>query len=182
MQIMDFLEHPIDKAIYLILNMPWWVYLIFLYCIFAGWKALYPRVISYYRLFMIPMFFGILSIPIIFVRYSLSLSHLSTWIISCLIGSFTGWWLYRKIPLQADKKKRLMKVPGSKSTLISILLILFFRYCFSYIHIVNPASLKNPFLIYPDLIISAIISGFILGRGIYFSFAYRKSPHTDLSK
>jgi hypothetical protein len=106
----------------------------------------------------------------------------SIWIAFALIGSMVGWWIHRDISIQADKQKKYIKLPASHATLISILLIFFFRYYFGYFHIVDPASLKNPFFIYPDLIISAIITGFILGRGLCYSYIYVKSPHTNLSK
>jgi hypothetical protein len=179
---MNLFEHPIDEALYLILNMPWWVYLVFLYCIVTGWKSLHPRVISYYRLFILPVLFGILSIPLVFLRYSLSEIHVSAWLISCSISGWCGWWIYQNVSIQADKHKRLIRVPGTRSTLISILLILFSRFFFGYMHATSPDSLTNDYFIYSDITASGLIVGFILGRSLSYLSSYRQSHHTNLFK
>ena len=101
---------------------------------------------------------------------------------SYFIGGLGGWWVYRNVSIQADKNKRLIKLPGTRSTLISILLILFSRFFFGYLHSTNPAGFKNGFLIYSDIITSGLIVGFIIGRALYFFYAYRQSRHTNLFK
>ena len=166
----------------LLLRTSWWVYLVFFYCIIIGWKALHPRVISYYRLFVVPLLIIFWWLHTTFLRYDLSFSHIFASITAASAGGLAGWQIYRQVPVEADRRKRLIKLPKTKSTLVSIVLIFFFRYYFGYYHILDPASLINPFFIYSDLIISALIVGFITGRTIYYLNAYRKAPNTDLCK
>lgn len=182
MQIMGASIYPIDRVIHLLLATSWWIYLVFLYCVLVGLSSLHPRVISYYRIFVVPLLIVIWSLHSTFLRYSLSFSHIFFSIIASLIGIYAGWRIYQYTPVEADKRKKLIKLPGTRSTLISILLIFFFRYYFGYYQIVDPSNLTDPFFIYSDLIISASIIGFILGKGLYYQHAYRKSPHRNLSK
>ncbi len=165
-----------------LVKIPWLAYLVFSYCVIYGWRARHPRIISYYRLFIVPLLLSIWTLYSIFVRYSLSWGHLSAWIIADALGSWIGWVSSCHLPIEADKRKKLIKVPGTRSMLLWILLIFFFRYYFGFIHIFHPESLKNPFYTYPDLIVSALLIGFLLGRGLHYSFAYKQAPHTDLHR
>jgi len=179
---MQFWISVLERIDYLLHTTAWWVYLVFLYCLIIGWKSLYPRVISYYRLFAVPLLLGFWWIHVTYSRYDLTFSHVSTSVLAGLAGNFIGWKVYRRARIEADKRKKLIKLPGTKSTLVSIALIFFFRYYFGYYQVVNQSNLINPFFIYSDLIISALIVGFIVGRGFYYLNAYRTAPHANLSK
>jgi len=175
-------KYLIDYAIHVMGSNQWWAYLVFIYCFFAGLKSLHPQVVSYYRIFVVPVLITIWSILTIFLRYPLTAAHISASFAAAIIGTFGGWKIYQFAPVRTDKQKKLIQVPGSFSTLISILLIFFFRYFFGHFEIINPANVTDPFFIFSDLIISALIIGFILGKGFYYFYAYQKSHHTSLWK
>jgi hypothetical protein len=179
---MDLLKHPFDELVYLILYTPWWVYFIFIYCIIMGWKARKARVVSFYRLFLIPLFIAIWTLHGYFVHYILFFPHLLAWFASLTGGAAVGWWAYRHKSIQADKVKKLIKLPGSWSTLFVILLIFFTRYYFQFVHAIDPLSGLKPAIVYTDLTLTSFLLGIILGRGLYYSHAYRKAPHTDLHR
>jgi hypothetical protein len=176
------LLHAIDELSYQFIKIPWLVYLIFCCCIIYGWWARYSRVISYRRVLLFPILLGLWSLHSVFARYSTSFGHLTVWTIFLIIGCIIGWLATIHNHTQADKEKKLIKIPGSPSMLIWILLIFIFRYYFGFIHTFHPESLKSAFYTYPDIIISAMLIGIILGRGLHYTYAYLEAPHTPLQR
>lgn len=172
----------IDSLSYQFIKTPWLVYFIFCCCIIYGWWARYPRVISYHRLLLFPLLLALWSLHSVFARYSTSFAHLFIWALFLVVGNFIGWWATLHNAVEADKEKKLIKIPGSQSMLVWILLIFFFRYYFGFIHTFHPESLKNPFYTYPDIMISALLIGVILGRGLHYTYAYQQAAHTPLQR
>jgi hypothetical protein len=171
-----------DELKYLLFHTPWWVYFIFIYCIAIGFKSTRPRVISYYRLYIIPTLIAIWSLHGIYIRHSLSAPYLLTWIAALICGISAGWALTYHIYIEADKSKKLIKIPGTWITFILVIVIFLIRYYYGYYHVVDPANLNNPGIVYPEVTLTAFFIGIILGRGIQYSYAYNKATHTDLHR
>jgi hypothetical protein len=179
---MNDILHPLDRLAEHFVQIHWLVYLVLAYCLFYGWWVRHPRVIAFYRLFLLPLLLGLWSLHSIFVRYALSWSHLSAWILFVFVGTLIGWRSSLHLSILADKHRKLIRLPGSTSTLIWIILIFAIRYYFGFIHVTHPESLKNPFYTYPDILLSATVIGFFLGRALHYTCAYIKAPHTDLHR
>ena len=147
-----------------------------------GWLARHPRIISFYRVFVIPFLIAIWMIHSYLARYSFSFSYLALWLAAMTLGSWAGWLIFRRIAIEADKQKKLIRLPGTYSTLTLILLIFLSRYYFFFLHIIDPSTLANSNYIYTDLILTGFLIGIILGRGIRLTQSYNQAPHTDLHR
>ena len=171
-----------DEIKFLFVNTPWWVYLLFIYCLIIGFVGHRTRIILIHRVFIVPIAIAIWSMHGIFVRHALNLPYFATWLASLTFGCWVGAEIYRRVHIQADKRKKLIKIPGSWMVLNLVLIIFGLRYYFGYYHLFNPADLYDPFLIYSDLILMGFFIGVIMGRGLRLAIAYHQAPHTHLHR
>jgi hypothetical protein len=158
---------------------PWWVYVIFIYLIILGTKALQPRVISLKRMFILPLFFTVWSI---YSLYSLFNSPLDIvyWFFSIILGTAIGWIITAAMEIKADKKKYLILLPGTYSTLILVVLIFGVKYFFGFIYSSDPLARKNVYIYTADLITSGFITGMFVGKSLCFWSKFKEAHHKDL--
>ena len=169
-----------DEIKFLFANTPWWVYLLFLYCLLIGYLGHRTRIILVHRVFIVPVLIAIWAMHGIFVRHALNLPYFTTWFASLVLGCLAGAEMNRHIRVIADKRHMLIQVPGTWKVLILVLIIFALRYYFGYYHVFDPATLYDPFLIYSDLILMGFFIGLIMGRSLRLLIAYHRAPHKDL--
>ena len=165
-----------------IANTPWWVYPIFLYLIGLGWVSHQPRVIALYRIFIIPTLLSIWSLHTLYNRYTATLQHSGIWVIAVVLGTWAGWWSFYRLAILADKRKRLVRLPGGWTPLVLIVLVFMIRYYFTLLHARYPLSLISPPFVYADLILTSLIIGLFLGRALRILHDYKRAEHTDLRR
>ena len=159
---------------------PTWVWVLFIYLMIIGFKARKIHVVSLFKLFILPALFFILAIYYLIVNFSSDVTAIFIWIIAFGVGTVLNWIIYKNLTLQADKKKHLIKVPGTWSVLIMIILIFSIKYTFGYLLSAHPTIIHNSLFIYSFLIASGIITGLFLGKALRFLEKFRKAPHVDL--
>src|SRR3989338_1808009 len=87
---------------------PWWVYVILIYVLWIGVKALKPRVVSLKRLVIVPIVFLILSFHSL-CQVGLHPLNLISYLIALIIGAGVGFWLVSRMTLSVDSKHGLIK-------------------------------------------------------------------------
>jgi hypothetical protein len=160
---------------------PWWVYVLFFYLLSIGLKTLKPRVISLKKMFIIPTVFTVWTLYTMFSKFS-HLSSIAIWGISLIVAILIGWSLSRKINIQTDKKKGLIRLPGTAITLILILLIFGTKYFFGYLYATDPLAQDTPVIFISDFITSGIITGLFLGKALSLWQKYVKVSHYERKK
>ena len=165
-----------------LINIPWWVYLIFFYCIFIGIKSLKTSVIHISKFFIIPIIFIYLSLHTLLSSFSLNFFIIFTYIISLLVGIYLGVILLKRSKIIVDAKNKLIKVPGSWVTLVLILIIFFSKFFIGYELGVDPKIVSNKSFEVFLLVVSGVTSGMFLGRLIYVIFKMFNGPFEELSK
>ena len=165
-----------------LINIPWWVYLIFFYCIFIGIKSLKTSVIHISKFFIIPIIFIYLSLHTLLSSFSLNFFIIFTYIISLLAGICLGVILLKRSKIIVDSKNKLIKVSGSWVTLVLILITFFSKFYIGYELGVDPKIVTNKSFDLFFLLVSGVTSGMFLGRLIYVIFKMMKGPFKDLSK
>lgn len=171
-----------SEVYYFLVNIPWWVYLIFIYCIFIGVKSLKTSVIHVSKFFVIPIIFIYLSLHTLFASFSLNFFIIFTYIISFLVGIYLGVILLKKSKILVDAKNKLIKVPGSWVTLVLILIIFFSKFYIGYELGVDPKIVTNKSFDLFFLLVSGVTSGMFLGRLIYVIYKMINGPSEDLSE
>jgi hypothetical protein len=164
-----------------LIHIPWWVYLILVYCIFIGVKSLKTSIIHIRKLFIIPLVFGYLSLHTLLSSFNLDSFVIFIYIISVLVGIGLGVLLLKLSKITVDAKHKLIKVPGSWVTLFLILIIFACKYFVGHEIATDPQMLSNkPFEIFL-LVVSGVTSGIFIGRLIYGVFKMIKGPFENLS-
>ena len=164
----------------IIARTPIWVWPLLGFLLFKGIRAFWPSVMNVYKIFIFPAIFLVLSLNgliatsgcmscIVFMRFS-----------ALLIGSIVGLLLFKGIVVEADKKKSLIRVPGTASTLLLILAIFSIKYYFGFKSAIDPALAKTFVFVSAKLVITGITSGITIGRALCYWYKYKIAAHTDL--
>jgi len=165
-----------------LIHTPWWVYLIFFYCMFIGVKALKGGVVPFGKMVVIPIIFTYLSLETVYNNFHLDMFVVTTYGISILVGIIVGLVIANVVGLQVDNKKWLLKLPGTWVTLMLLILIFGSKYYFGYAIAADPKLLTNTRFEFWMLAVSAIITGMFIGRVVYYYYRIKKGPWAELAE
>ncbi len=166
----------------MILNTPWWVYLLLIYVVKRGLKARQTQVGSLARMFIFPILMFLLSIDTLYRTDALTGVNIGCWVLTLLLGAVIGWYLVAQQALKVDRQKHLIFCPGTWSVLILVLVIFVSKYAFATIQATNIILAKNPIFILSNLSVSGVFTGIFLGRLACYLHRYFTLPHTDLQR
>lgn len=160
------------------LKTPWWVYLLFAYLMLIGIKALKTQIKPFFVTLIMPIVFTVMSIESILALQHLDpLSEALIFVVSLLLGSALGYIPAMRQNIEIDKENKLIKLPGSAFTLISVLLIFTVKYYFSYRLAVSPNDHQ---LEYYFIAASGVITGLFVGRTACYTKQLIKGPWRQL--
>lgn len=160
---------------------PWWVFLIFFYLMKVGYDATKTNIVSLKRLFILPSVLLVMSIKTLITSVPPYSFHLSFYFFSLLCGIIGGWMLVKNLDLQFDKRNGLVKLPGSWTTLILILIIFSAKYYFGYSLATNPDKAQDITFKVLMLSVSGVCTGLFLGRLFCYLLRKRVASHNELS-
>lgn len=109
---------------------PWYVYVILVYLIIVGIKAINGRSVSIIKLALLPMLFMFMSIhELLHGHASNGLVQLAAWSVSFLVGALIlGWLPYQKLGVEGGDKPYTVYVPGNWFTLMLISITFIIKY------------------------------------------------------
>ena len=147
------------------INTPWWVWLIFAYLLYRGFRMATTRVVKIRNLIISPILFSIFSINtmknILVSTTNLDILH---WALAIVIGGALGWIHILKAGIKIDKDK--IKIPGTLVPLNIFMLLFIANYFFYYKISVNPQIVEQEWYRLSSLYPSGFSMGFFLGRFI----------------
>jgi hypothetical protein len=159
---------------------PWWVYLLFFYLLKIGYDATKSQIVSFKKLYILPLVFLALSINTLLTSFQISPTTLLVYLLSLLSGSGIGWLLVRNSDLKFDHKNGLVRVPGTWVTLILIMMIFFTKYFFSYSLSVDPTLAEDTNFEFLMLSVSGVCTGLFVGRLGGYLYQKQHSTHCEL--
>lgn len=171
-----------ENFIEILLHTPWWVYVLFAYILYVGIKATKMRSVPVLQLFIAPAIFTILSIHTLIGRIGDHFLYLIPWGIAAMIGITIGWIEMHRLNIIVDRKKRLLKIPGSAFTLILFLLFFGSKYYYGFMSATDPEQVKEIQFVILILMISGIGTGIMWVRGFGYFFKYVKYPSAELTE
>ncbi len=146
------------------------VMIIFAYVIFIGIKSMRDRIVYLPKLFIIPAIFIGMKYKIFNLENPLILLY---YLLTLLSGFSIGYLLGMKAKIEFLKNIKSVKLPGNYYTIFIILSFFSIKYFFGYIDATN-SELAIKY--YPlDICVSALYSGYFLGRAISCFYRYIKS-------
>ncbi len=163
-------------------NTPWWVYALLIYLIIVGIKASKTRVVSLKKLFIIPAFFVYMSIHTLLNSVTIDIFSLSIWSGSILFGTLIGWMQITNTKVKVDRKKNLVEIEGTWTTLIYILIIFTTKYFFGYELAVDPELARQTTFEFALLATSGICTGLFVGKLLCCLNLFYKLPSTELNE
>jgi hypothetical protein len=168
------------KIISIISGTPSWVWLVFIFVLYRGFQVRKSRTLSVYKLGILPTLFLALSIQGICTLQCPMPGMGILWCGGLLLGIISGWYLFKTSSVKADKKKALIKIPGSPLILILSLVIFASKYYMGYLAATNPALLLQTHMMIVRILLSSVIPGLVVGRTARYVYLYTKAVHTDL--
>ncbi|MCF6766980.1 hypothetical protein L3V86_01175 [Thiotrichales bacterium 19S11-10] len=159
-----------DTIYYTLVNTPWWVYVLLVYLIYIGLKASKPNQTPIIKLAIIPLIFLYLSVESLINETNLHPINITTYAIALVVGIVFGYLIAQRIGAQIVKKNNLtfVQLPGSKLSLILILIIFASKYYVGYKIAVNPEIIHNFQFTITILIIYGVTAGLFVGRFMFY--------------
>ena len=160
---------------------PWWVYLIFVYCVKVGLKSAQPGVVSIWKMMIIPLVFVGLSLESVFSHYVLSSMVLSTYAMALGVGILLGWYMVSRLAIDVDRDKKLLRLPGGWSTMVIIMIIFFSKYYLGYEMSQDPEVLTNTHFEILSLAVMGVTAGMFVGRLLGYAYCLRTQKSVSLT-
>jgi hypothetical protein len=154
------------------LNLPAWVYILFILVFYIGLKRCYDSVIRVDRLALLPVILLIFGLNTVNSLFGIDFNTVIMLFTSGISGILLGFYHVKDRLIQADKTNRLIKIPGDFSMLILVLTIFliefYIRYAFDA-HWMIADTLTFKLL---SIIMLGNIMGITMGRNICYFYKY----------
>src|SRR3990167_71671 len=111
---------------------PWYVYLILIYLIFIGVKAIKGSITPIAKFWILPAIFVWMSIDELTGNLHLGVGSWVIWLLGLALGSVFGWFQFKPLVTSVDREKKLFEVKGSYSALILIIVTFCVKYYIAY--------------------------------------------------
>ena len=168
----------------MLINTPWWVWLIFAYLLSKGIKMSKVGIVKIRKLIVLPILFLLFSIHTMkdTLVYPTNFDVLH-WVLAIVVGSALGWLQLSSVGIKIDKEKPKVAIPGSFIPLGIFIFLFFANYFFFYKIAINPQIIDCALYRLGLLYVLGGTMGFFLGRFMYCVYALRKKPRrTHLHK
>ncbi len=153
-----------------LVHTPWWVYVLLIYLIKVGIRASKTNVVSIIKLSIIPIIFTVMSVHTLVSAFPISIFTVSVWAATLLLGCILGFWQIFRLNIQVDKQHYLIRVPGTWTTLVIILIIFASKYYFGYELAVDPNLATQNWFEISLLLVSGVCTGLFIGRLICYVY------------
>lgn len=167
------------NAYAILVNTPWWVFLLFALLVWLGGQALRPRTLSLRRVFITPGIFILWGVVALAGRVAGAPLLLADWLVLAAIGGALAVATVRLGGLGVDRRQGLVHFPGSVLPLLRNVAIFAAKYALAVALTFHPASRVG--LSVADVAVSGLSAGYFLGWVARFVLAWRRAPDSDLS-
>jgi ABC-type amino acid transport system permease subunit len=170
-----------QAIIEIISRTPWWVWILFVFLLWIGLRALRPSTGPFWRLAILPLVFLVWGLQSLVSRYPIDAFSLGPWLLAIAIGVALGLLLVARVELRADRAHGLIWLPGGATTLVLILLIFAARYTFGVLQGMTPGIIADPRFLIADVGLSGLVAGIFAGRLLGLWRKYRAAPDENLA-
>jgi len=146
----------------IITNTPFWVWALFIFLLYKGVIAIRKQIVSFKKLFIVPLIFLVWSFQGIVKRYP-SANCLAIWLICILIGATIGYILTSRQKIRIDPDSHQVEMPGSMLPIVCSTIIFTFKYFVGVVSAIHPDQVGSTGLFICELF-AAIFSGIFVGR------------------
>ncbi len=122
-----------------------------------------------------------MSVHTLIFAFGINALSISWWSSAIVIGAVLGWLQIFYRQLRVDREHKLIKVPGSWSTLILIFIIFGTKYYFGYQLSSDPQLVYQTNFEISMLAVSGICTGLFVGRLLCYLYRFKTLASVDLS-
>jgi len=131
-------------------------------------------------LFLAPVIFTIMSIHTLLTILNGNYISAGVWGIFIFTGIKIGQWLVGGLDIKVDKKRALMELPGTWSTLIIMFAIFTTKFYFGYELAVNSWYADQIEFLFSIVGVSGFLTGLLIGKLIGYRYYFKNSEGVDL--
>jgi hypothetical protein len=152
---------------------PWWVYVLLIYLVSMGIKSTKPRTVTIQKVILLPTLFVAWALYGLHGKILLGFVILiPLWILFLGLGAYLGIMEVRSWKISKNRQKGEITIPGNFSTLVLIVLIFALKFFWGYVYATQPDI--PDWIYFADTLTSALVTGFFVGRAIFFYKSYHK--------
>ncbi len=160
---------------------PWWVYILFVYLVYIGFKASKGGVVPIMKMLILPIVFGWLAIDTIMQDFTIDPWAITAFLVSLIAFTVLGYLHIIKMKCEVDSQHLLVKTPGTWSVLILVLIIFFSKYYFGYKLAIDPQVIHSKHFEMTYIAVSAACIGYLLGKVLAYWRKMSTQASIDLS-
>jgi hypothetical protein len=149
--------------IHILNNTPAWVWVLFVYLLIIGIKALQPRKVPWQQLLIMPSVFLIWSLYSLYNKYGTSLNIWGSWTPTLILGAVVGCYSMSKQNIKITSEN-YVQLPGSWYPLLSSMVFFAIKYGIGVSYALAPETRTYMWFWLTDVITSGLISGIAWGR------------------
>lgn len=164
----------------ILVNTPWWVYLLLVVLIQMGVRASKTGVVHLGKLTIAPLIFTYMAIETLVNNLVLTPYVYSVFAGTLLLGILLGWIQVSMQSLRFDKAKWLIEVPGTWTVMLVIIIIFVAKYYFGYALSVDPNVIHNSFFEVMFIGVTAVCTGLFIGKFLCYMKRMYTEQQTDL--
>jgi len=161
---------------------PLWVWPLLAFLLYRGIKSLKPSVAQLHELFIMPLILVTISLQGLVKTYGLPLLPLSIWAALFVVGTLFMWLIMQNTKIDVDRKKGLLRLPGTALTLIIILSVFGVKYYLGYMEAISPGMKYELTTTFTRFALSGLMLGMLTGRLTSYLYRYHTADHTDLTQ
>jgi len=163
-------------------NVPYWVYFLFFGLLYIGIKRCFTNTIKVKRFILLPLALLFLSIYDSYEQMLQIPLSILIWVLCFILTVCLGAYYVRNKIVQADKKNRLIRIPGDGSILILILIMFTVEFFVNFAKDTHAVYVNESWFILLVAVLSGLLIGFTSGRNLMYFIKYIKAENTDLAK
>jgi len=160
---------------------PIWVYVLFVYLISRGLKALRPGEVPLGKLAMIPGIFMMVGIGTLATRFGLTASVYIIWLAAIAAGAGAGWMLLSRKDILVDRSRGVIFRPADYTVLPLILASFAIKYAFGAVGFLDPELVHQASFGMIQGAMYGFFSGIFVGKFANYTMRYLHEPLVDLS-
>lgn len=165
-----------QSIVQILSHTPAWVYVLFVYLLSRGLKALKPAEVTPLKLALVPALLTGWGLYDLIRLYGLSAASLAPWLAALGVGAIVGWFLIRGRVIEVDRAAGVIKRPADYTVLPLILFAFSIKYAFGVIAAMSPERLADPSFRILDLTLSGVLAGIFVGKLALYLKRYLGKP------
>lgn len=152
----------------IITGAPLWVWIVLIYLISIGIRSMYNRSVYVPTLFLIPTALMVSKYQNIFSSFE----SIAVAILFLCIGSIVGIYFSIKTLITFKKEEFIVVIPGSYLMIVFLLTMFLIKFALGFFKATHSEFAQYCEIV--DILMSALFSGYFLGRACLFTYKFYK--------